>query len=457
MLEQVGLCRVFDDKYGYVHLDIEVMMKRMATAVMVFEKRNKKLQAIFFGLWIVLVAAIHLWLVVGAETAAEPPVNVLLIMVDTLRADHVGTYGHERDTTPHVDRFAEKATVFETTYSHSPWTMPSVASIFTSLPPRDHGVANWRQPLPTKFTTLAEHFQEHGFHTEAYVSHVIFDPEYNFNQGFEVYDYSVLDIGFPAEISTARELTDLFLQSLEEGVEEPFFAWLHYFDPHNEYLLHEEFNFGRRSIERYDSEIRYTDEQIGRVFEALTERELWDDTIVVFIADHGEEFLEHGNTRHTIQLYDEVIRIPMIVYVPGYQPRRISSIVRESDLAPTLCELVRLPISEQFVGLSLPRGRCRFIEPRDRPVYAETLNRADKLGVRIGQWKYIWDRENEERMLFDMDNDPREHRNLVEVRPREALRMRRALNEFYNLEREEAEEQDLSETRRQQLESLGYL
>ena len=249
--------------------------------------------------------------------------------MDTTRADHIGSFGYERDTTPHLDRLAKQSTLFEQAYSHSPWTMPSMASMFTSLPPRDHGIVRWEQPLPTALITLAEHLQEHGMRTAAFVSHVIFQPEYNYNQGFEHYDDSVLKKGRPVQISSAKEISDLAISWIEENSDEPFFTWLHYFDPHSHYFGHPEFDFGSEAIDRYDSEIRYTDEHIGRVLGTLEQLDLWDNTIIIFVADHGEEFLDHGGRRHTKTLYNEVVRIPLTVYVPGFRPARIDTVVTQ--------------------------------------------------------------------------------------------------------------------------------
>jgi arylsulfatase A-like enzyme len=350
--------------------------------------------------------------------------NVVFIVVDTTRADHIGSYGYRRDTTPHIDRLAEKSTVFEQAYSHTPWTMPSVASLFTSLPPRDHGIVKWEQPLALEHLTLAEHLQAHGFLTAGFVSHLIFFPEYRFNQGFEHYDVSVLREGDPVELTTSREISDLAIRWLREEAHDPFFLWLHYFDPHGVYLQHEPYVWGDQAIDRYDSEIRHTDEQIGRVLSSLETLGMADDTIVVVVADHGEEFGDHGGIRHSKTLYDEVVRIPLVIYVPGFSPRRIDTIVSESDVAPTLCRLLGLPVPASFAGR---------------------------------RWKLVIDRETGARMLFDLARDPGEKRNMTAERADVVARLERAIAEHYAQGRTQVDEHELSEPLREQLEALGYL
>ena len=408
---------------------------------------------------LVLLAAIGVCLATVDQAPAPRAKNVVFIVIDTLRADHLGVYGYERNTSPNIDRFAARGAVFDTAYSHSPWTMPSVASMFTAMPPSGHGIVNWRQPLSPKLLTLAEYLQESGFHTEAVVSHVIFRPKYHFDQGFDAYDYSVLAKGPSKYVSTAREVSDRAVAALDrmsEG-EQPFFLWLHYFDPHNEYLPHEGFDFGDKDVDLYDSEIAFTDRQLGRVFDKLTELDRWDDTVVVLIADHGEEFRDHGGRHHTRTLYNEVIRIPLIVAVPGFVPQRIEPVVAESDVAPTLVQLIGLPIPQPFVGRIFPFERDRFRVARDRSVIAETLHKADKRGVRQGRWKWIHDREKGTFQLFDEVDDFGEHTNLIDAHPDVARRLAIEVFQHYGAGRRLADEEEMTEQLTEQLKALGYL
>ncbi len=428
-------------------------------AAMIFSK-NKPWKSVRWWLSVVLIVGSVVAALVlprNPQTPISNTENVVLIIVDTLRADHLGTYGYSRDTSPNIDRLAAKSTVFETAYSHSPWTMPSIASILTSLPPRDHGITNWKQPLALKHTTIAERLLERGYHTEAFVSHVILRPSYQFNQGFKNYDTTVLKLGDPKRITTSRELSDRFIKSLDSEIEQPFFAWLHYFDPHGDYIAHENIDFGEREIDLYDAEIHYTDEQIGRVFDALERRDLWKNTSVIFVADHGEEFGDHGRREHTNTLYEELLRIPLIVYVPGYQAQRISTIVSESDIAPTICRLLGVPISRDFTGEAFEIGFDRLYAPRNRTIFAETRRHADKRGIRQDQWKYIEDIKGQKNYLFDIAADPYERRNLAKQRPGISKRLQSAIDNHYSLNHIDAEEHAMDDVLREQLESLGYL
>jgi arylsulfatase A-like enzyme len=410
-------------------------------------------------LWLGLLTALALLVAMTfwALRPAAAPTNIVLIVVDTTRADHIGSLGYERDTTPNIDRLAREATVFEQAYSHAPWTMSSVASILTSLAPRDHGITQWGQPLSTSHLTLAEHLSWQGYRTSAFVSHVIFDPRYNFDQGFQDYDYSALQGGHPHKMSTSKKISELAIAWLTENAQEPFFLWLHYFDAHAEYLRHEDFDFGEEPVDRYDSEIRYTDEQIGEVLQTLEELDRWDDTIVVFVADHGEEFLEHGRKGHTRSLYDEVIRVPLIVYVPGFAPTRVTTVVSASDLAPTLCNLVGLPTPPQFSGIPFAVDGRSFRVEKQRAVFMETLNEADKRGVRYDRWKLIQDRENAKFELFDLEADPGETRNVFSDHHEVAARLHKSILEHYRRKRAVVEEQQVPDRLRERLEALGYL
>lgn len=406
---------------------------------------------------------IGLVLVVGGcknKTEAPPAENqwnIVFVVVDTMRQDHLGCYGYKRPTTPNIDRLARQSVVFENAYSHSPWTMPSVASMFTSLVPRDHGIANWKQPMAPRHLTLAEHLQANGYYTSAYVSHFIFKPKYHFDQGFDRFDYSVLDKGPPKKIHTAKEVSDLAVKELSGSIKEPFFMWLHYFDPHNAYLPHKEFDFGKKSKDLYDGEIAYTDHHFGRVLKKLRQSGLDERTILVVITDHGEEFRDHGGIQHSRTLYDELLRIALIVRVPGLKPGRVPTVVSEMDVAPTLLNLLRLPVPERFKGEPFLVQDGTLTAEGDRVIFAETYRFADKQGLRFGRWKLIHDREKQLFQLFDLQTDPREKKNLFSKRTEMAAKLQKTLAEHYQVARAQVEEQELTDDLKKQLKSLGYI
>lgn len=384
--------------------------------------------------------------------------NLLFIFVDTLRADHVGAYGYKRNTTPRLDELAKDATLFERAYSHSPWTMPSAASMFTSLEPRDHGIKDWLQPLSKRFLTLPEHLRDHGYSTEGIVSHVTFKDSYNFDQGFDHYDASVLDKGKSKYISTAKEVSDLAIAALDQERDKPFFLWLHYFDPHNDYLPHEGYEFGDRKIDLYDGEIAFTDAQIGRVLDKLKEKDLYDQTIIVFIADHGEEFNDHGGFKHTNTLYEELIHIPLIIRVPGFRPDRIDTLVTESDVAPTLCNLLGVPIPEQFKGIPFAFDDQAFFVKNNRVVFAETFARGNrKIGILRDKYKLIHDLKMERFFLFDLSEDPAEEEDLSETNTEVFQSLLADLKEHNTIQAAEVESIEIPEQLEDELKSLGYI
>lgn len=381
----------------------------------------------------------------------------MLIIIDTCRADHFGCYGYKRNTTPNIDKFAEESAVFEQAYSHSPWTMPSIASVFTSLHPKDHGIVKWVNPLDLKVLTIAEHLRVQGFHTEGYASHVVFERKYGFSQGFERYSISPTQKGDINSITTSKEITDLGIEAIDRPMKTPFFLWLHYFDPHFKYIQHEQFKFGLREIDRYDSEIAFTDHHIGRFLDRLRKTGLLEKTMVVITTDHGEEFQDHGGKSHAHTLYDELIRVALIIHAPGIVHSRVKRIVTQSDIAPTICAQAQVPIPDVFKGKSIHRFGRRYSPLFDRTVYSETYRKADKRGVRKKRWKLIHDRENEQFELYNLINDPLEKRNRVAIKPKKTAELKALLKKYYQSGERKATEQKMSPDLKEKLESLGYL
>ncbi len=383
--------------------------------------------------------------------------NLLIVLVDTLRADHLGFHGYERATSPNLDRLARESVQFERAFSHSPWTMPSVASFFTSLEPKDHGIADWKQPLDLKLLTLAEHLKANGYRTEGYVSHGVLAPVYQFDQGFDVYDASVVQGRMPREISTAREITDKAVAALARLGPAPWLMWVHYFDPHDAYLAHQGFDYGPRPMDRYDSEIAYTDQQIGRLLDDVRRRGLLDRTVVVFLADHGEGFGEHGSLYHSTTLYDELLHVPLLLRIPGVAPSRVASTVAVMDVAPTVVSLLGLPIPETFRGQPLRLAGGRFAPEQDHVVVAETYRDVDLRAIRSGPWKLIMDRASGGRKLFDMASDPGERRNLRKQHPELVERLSTRLEAHYAEGSASASRREIPAELQERLRSLGYV
>ncbi len=301
--------------------------------------------------------------------------NVIIVLVDALRADHLGTYGYQRDTSPNIDNFAETSTVFTHVVSPSSWTKPSIPSLFTSLYPSRHGVFLGSSKdteghitsdvLHDSLLTMAEVFNQHGYSTAAFVHNAQLRGFLGFSQGFDLYQDRAGD---------AENINSQFFDWLAEREDRPFFAYLHYLDVHYPYqppapydtlfgtfqsdidfftdewkALRTGINHGEIELEEgdlqkmislYDGEIRYLDEQLGTLFTTLRKKGLYHNTMLIFIADHGDEFLEHGKIGHGQSLYHELLRIPLMIKFPhgewsGEKMNQISELV---DLLPTITD-----------------------------------------------------------------------------------------------------------------------
>ncbi|MFH1403234.1 MAG: sulfatase [Candidatus Altiarchaeota archaeon] len=384
--------------------------------------------------------------------------NILLISVDCMRKDHIGFYGYARNTTPVIDELAESSTVFMRAYSHAPWTHPSLSSLHTGLHPLQHGVTGWNHVLSENLTTLAEVLQSNGYHTEAYVSHLLLESRYGYPQGFDYYDESVMEIGHPHHVSTSRELTDTVINR-SSGWGSPFFVWVHYFDPHFRYMRHEEFDYGRASIDRYDSEISYTDYHIGRLLDNLRDMGLYDKTIIIVMADHGEEFGEHGGNLHK-KLYNEIINIPLIMRVPGVEHKVVDESVVESDLMPTLIKLVGANASLDLYGVAMPLTDGGFV-PEGRAVYSETRRYIDSMSIIDGESKLVINntRRGTSLELFNLTADPGELSNIASRRDSRALaeRLQQKLIDFYSEPAGDVVSLELSKQQLKMLKDLGYV
>jgi arylsulfatase len=316
-----------------------------------------------------LVAAWILVALPGCAPDRRPP-NVLVISIDTLRQDHVSAYGYARATTPNIDALAREGALFRDAVSSSNWTLPAHMSLMTGLAPSAHRVEDDGHRLPASVQTLAGVLAQAGWRTGGFTSHVYLDPEFGFARGFDDYE-TVPD-------QRADAVTDKALAWLERPSERPFFLFLHYFDPHWEYDPPEPFasRFGAAErrygsaaflyphldpanplpapaipevVKLYDGEIAFTDHHIGRLVDRLRERGQLDDTLVVVVSDHGEEFGEHGTFGHGTHLHGEVTRVPLIVRAPGRAEageRRGTALL--SDLPHTLLAAAGVRVPEQF-------------------------------------------------------------------------------------------------------------
>jgi arylsulfatase A-like enzyme len=291
--------------------------------------------------------------------------NVLLITIDTLRADHVGAYGYDRDTSPAIDEIAAQGTLFLNAWAHAPSTRYSMPAILTGRPPLsvyyDYSHRGW-PGLQLKNLTIAEVAKSAGLYTAALLNYWYFDPSRQMNQGFDVYDNKnkILHKGVsgegPAKTrgSSSKEQTDKAVEFLDSRPDKPFHLWVHYYDPHFDYEKHPESkDFGDSTIDIYDNEIRYTDDHIGRLIDELKKRNLYDSTAIVITGDHGEGFGEHGIDLHGYHLYAAQTKVPLIIRVPGSKPRQVYTPVAHADILPTIANLLGAEPSTKMMGRSL--------------------------------------------------------------------------------------------------------
>jgi len=287
--------------------------------------------------------------------------NVLLITIDAMRADHLGCYGYGRDTSPNIDALAEAGVLFEKGYSHAPSTRYAFPSLLTSRYPASvlWGDGTWPPPVLPGNLTWAEKMKEHGLYTAAILNYRFFKREWGLDQGFDLYDNSRSRLhtgrSDPATHGTSSgQMADAAVAFLKSHRSTRFFLWVHFYDPHWYYESHKGFKrFGDGRQDDYDHEVLFTDHHIGRVLSYLEESGLDEDTVVVLTGDHGEGFGEHGIDFHGYHLYNAQTSVPIIIKAPGIGPRRVSSQpVGHVDLLPTVVNLLGGEPEPAFQGLS---------------------------------------------------------------------------------------------------------
>lgn len=413
-----------------------------------------------------------------AETPAglaAPRPNLLLVTLDTTRADRLGCYGARDASTPNLDRIAREGVLAERAVAVAPITLPSHASILTSLFPPRHGVRdNSDFRLPEAVTTLAEHLKGHGYRTAAAVGSYMLSSVFGVAQGFDRYDEPrpfAADAG-PRGVGVrfreilerpASEVTDAAFSALAGAGERPFFLWTHYFDPHADYRPPPPYA-ERFQARPYDGEIAYTDAEVGRLLGALGKQGLLDSTLVVVTADHGESLGEHGELTHGLFVYQATLRVPLLMRWPGVLPagRRLAAAVSVADIAPTVLELMGLPPLPDAQGQSFAAAARGGPEREQGPVYAESLLPERAYGwcrlvsIERSSLKLI---EAPEPELYDLAADPNETRNLASARPADAADLSKRLREMleaFGVE-ETSAPMPLDEEQRARLRSLGYL
>ncbi|MBN1826020.1 MAG: sulfatase-like hydrolase/transferase [Candidatus Eisenbacteria bacterium] len=434
-------------------------------------------------MWWGVCATLLLFLPLGcARPPLLPGVNLILITIDTLRADRLATYGYPGALTPNMDRLARQGVFFPEMVASVPLTLPSHTSFLTGLSPSRHGVHdNGAYSLDPERITLAERLSAGGYRTAAIVSSFQLDKKYGLDQGFDEYDDTMPDlftiydqriargprgsqISRNADQRRANEVNARVRAWLAQGGSEPFFLWLHYFDPHETYDPPPPYDglFPERSWpdRQYDGEVAFLDRAIGELEWMLREKGLWERTLIVLSADHGEGLGQHREMYHDTFLYESTLRIPLIIgggALPPAWPRLVESPARSVDVFPTLLELTGLPGAEETQGKSLVP--LLLGEERNRKLvnYVETYSpghhAASRLfGVQDGDWKYI---EAPKPELYNLAADPGETENLFMLERSRAREMQDFVDEWKPSE--EREEEEIDEETRERLEAIGYI
>jgi len=437
--------------------------------------RRSRRPGLAIGAALVVVGASAYLLVRGSwtpgrpATPAGPPPNILLVTLDTTRADHLGSYGSARARTRHMDRLAAEGVRFEWAFSPAPITLPAHASLFTGLYPFAHGVRNnGNFYLGGSFETLATILKSRGYRTAAFISSFILDRRYGLDRGFDTYDdrmegQSPQVVALEAERRGDRTALALshWLETAAKDQAAPFFAWLHLYDPHEPYRPPPPFREAFADAP-YDGEIAFDDAIVASVVDRLTQLGLLDRTLVAIVGDHGESLGDHGEETHSMFVYDSAIRVPLILWRPGLVPAGtvVRDPVRMTDVAPTLLDLVGAPPLKTPHGRSLrPLIDGRTSDPAPL-IYAETLmpqlymNWAPLRAVRDQRWKFI-DAPKPE--LFDLATDPVESRNLHDERLQAARGLRQELETLTSGAAGELSVGTMDRETLEKLASLGYI
>jgi choline-sulfatase len=433
----------------------------------------------------------------GDLGTAQQSTNVLLIAVDTLRADRLGCYGSDLGATPRIDALTADGVRFERAFAHAPWTLPSFASLYTSQAPPEHGAGGSRGTfrwLSQKARTVAECFRDAGYATAAVVNVDFLGKEFGMAQGFDHLDCEAYANN--VQVRSAGRTTDAAVKWLRQPRERAFFLLVHYFDPHLVYAPPAEFRrrfaaaqdrdesrwvFGRqeeilayrrgqvrfdaRTIRRaqmlYNGEVAYTDHEVGRLLDALDDLGLTSSTLVIFTADHGEEFLDHGSFEHGHTLYNELVHIPLIFRHPGrVEPRVVSEMVGHIDVAPTICELAGVAPEPTFCGRSLAGLLTDGGTWEARPIVLA----GNMWGPPLQGWiddghKLVRDLDGVK--LFDLRRDFGEIRDLAGTAPKRLTDMLAKMIEAFEAlvadRRTASRSVELSDDVAKRLESLGYV
>ncbi|MEW5901530.1 MAG: sulfatase [Acidobacteriota bacterium] len=433
---------------------------------------RKKPARCFFLLFVFLLVCISGSC--GRLSLGKKATNFILITVDTLRADLLPCYGHPFPTAPRLCDLAAKSTLFGRAISQSSWTLPGHASILTGVYPHQHGAEQWQTPINSRYPLLSQILSQKGYATAAFVCSDFVGKKYGFDRGFTIFDDS-LGPG-DKDATFAAGITEKALAWLKTGkpAKKPFLLWLHYFDPHHYFLPHEELDYGsisrsqrpgpvsydqwnvhpvKREIPReildqyyalYSGEILFADRHIGLLLDYLEEAGLMKTTVLIVTSDHGESFNDHDLMGHDNLLYEDLIHVPLFIYVPGKAPLFDNRLTEIKDIMPTMLDLAGIRRPEYLAAGIFSKGRS--------VAYAEVHNRNQnrRLAVLQDKWKLIYTAEKELFELYDLQADPHEKNNIAATNPAVVQDLKTALFASMGIV-------EIDEKTKERLRSLGYL
>ncbi|MFC1752247.1 sulfatase [Thermoproteota archaeon] len=447
----------------------------------------------FIGLtFLIFILVFNVFIYIDIKVNAPKGPNIILISVDTLRADHLGCYGYHRNTSPNIDKFAGDGITFRNAISLASWTFPAMSGLLTSQYPTVLGSNDpkWRTKIDERFLFLAECLKNSNYLTYAIVGNSSFGADVNVDQGFSVYNSDIAGKELHKSVSS-HKVTDQAISFLENYKDTPFFLFLFYFDPHFNYFLHEEYNYfpnyagplksnesivvpmnkdetKRKSLTKedigflvscYDSEINYTDKHIGRLLKELKRLGVYDNSVIILVGDHGEEFMERGFLGHDTSLYQELIHVPLIIKLP-YQNKKgtfVDSYISTINIMPSLLDLLEFEIPSDLEGEAID-----FNRPND-VVEANIFSISPTKCIISKQKKLIFSKK-EPLKLYDLQNDPFEMHDLSDKMPEETKKFEEILNNWFIRVKNKKVSMGLKkktveyrEEKKKELKALGYL
>ncbi|MGI6680831.1 MAG: sulfatase [Bdellovibrionota bacterium] len=459
----------------------------------------KKYLSLFF---LVLLGSASFYAVSSYQTKSKP--NVLLIVVDTLAAKQLPTFNDKIEIESNfIKKLSDNGLTFQNAYAASSWTKPSISSILSGLYPKDHGVKILASSLPNEIKTIPSYLREHDYQNFAIVSHTILNKKSNILKDFDF--VKNVNPTNPHAAIVANTVTNNVIEKLSNrDKSKPFFMFAHYFDPHYNYQDHKSVNYTdpnykgkvtsglhiiklrdlkfndedkKQLVNLYHEEITYTDRALNRLYDYLKNSKLLGSTIIVFVADHGEELLERGWIGHTKTLYNEIIRVPLIISAKDLKPKEITASVSQIDILPTILELLNIKsdtanASLQGVNLTKAINKNRMLFSEVTFTSSRHVKDANKIAVINGLNKLILNREDNSYEFYNLKDDIDEKNNLINDSKYQEIiaTLKKEISSFENKVSNKNENENKGENKNKNnkdikfnkkelkdLESLGYL